>query len=94
MEILAVIPARSGSKSVVDKNIRLIGGKPMLAYSIQHAKDSGIVNREIVSTDSKKYAEIARQYGANVPFLRSETAAADTASSEDMIEDTGKKRGY
>ncbi len=85
MEILAVIPARSGSKSVVDKNIRLIGGKPMLAHSIQHAKDSGIVNRVIVSTDSKKYAEIARDYGAEVPFLRPAEYATDTALDIDVF---------
>ena len=55
-DILAVIPARSGSKSVVDKNIRLIDGKPMLAYSIEHAKQSRYINRVIVSTDSESYA--------------------------------------
>lgn len=69
-EVLAVIPARSGSKSVKDKNIRLINGKPMLAYSIEHAQHAKRVTRIIVSTDSETYAEIARTYGAEVPFLR------------------------
>ena len=59
-EVLAVIPARSGSKSVVDKNIRLINGKPMIAYSIEHALKAPGINRVIVSTDSEKYAEIAK----------------------------------
>jgi len=56
IEILAIIPARSGSKSVIDKNIREIDGKPMIAYSIEHAKSSKLINRVIVSTDSEEYA--------------------------------------
>lgn len=79
MNIIAVIPARSGSKSVRDKNIRLINGKPMLAYSIEHAKASKYINRIIVSTDSEKYAHIAREYGAEVPFMRPAEYATDTA---------------
>ncbi|GIO86584.1 hypothetical protein J25TS5_35160 [Paenibacillus faecis] len=69
-EVLAIIPARSGSKTVKHKNIRLLNGKPMLAYSIEHALASKSINRVVVSTDSEEYAEIARQYGAEVPFLR------------------------
>ena len=75
MEVLAIIPARSGSKSVKDKNIREINGKPMLAYSIEHGLKSEKINRVIVSTDSEKYAEIAKEYGAEVPFLRPEEYA-------------------
>ena len=60
MEVLAIIPARSGSKSVKGKNIREINGKPMLAYSIEHGLKSEKINRVIVSTDSEKYAEIAK----------------------------------
>lgn len=85
MEILAVIPARSGSKSVKDKNIRPIGGKPMMAYSIQHARESEAVSRVIVSTDSPQYAEIAREYGAEVPFLRPVEYATDTALDIDVF---------
>ncbi len=85
MEVLAVIPARSGSKSITDKNIRSIGGKPMLAYSILHAKESGAVSRVIVSTDSPQYAEIAREYGAEVPFLRPAEYATDTALDIDVF---------
>lgn len=78
-KVLALIPARSGSKSVKDKNIRLMGGKPMLAYSIAHAKESEYVNRIIVSTDSEKYARIAREYGAETPFLRPAEFSGDNS---------------
>jgi len=70
MDILALIPARSGSKSIKNKNIRKICGKPLLAYSISHAIDSYYINRVIVSTDSLKYAKIARAFGAETPFIR------------------------
>ncbi len=79
MNILAIIPARSGSKSVPHKNIRLLNGKPMLAYSIEHAKKSSYINRIILSTDSEEYASIGRSYGAEVPFLRPAQYATDTA---------------
>lgn len=76
-EILALIPARSGSKSVKDKNIRLLAGKPMLVYSIEHAMKSKYISRIIVSTDSEEYAAIARKYGAEIPFLRPKELAGD-----------------
>ncbi len=85
MKVLAIIPARSGSKSVIDKNIRLINGKPMLAYSIEHAKESKYINRIIVSTDSEKYAKIAREYGAETPFLRPAEYATDSALDYDVF---------
>lgn len=85
MEVLAIIPARSGSKSVTDKNIRPIGGKPMLAHSIQHAMESEAVSRVIVSTDSEEYAGIAREYGAETPFLRPAEYATDTALDIDVF---------
>lgn len=85
MEVLAIIPARSGSKSVKDKNIRLINGKPMLAYSIEHAKKSSSINRTIISTDSKEYADIAAKYGCEVPFLRPNEYATDTALDFDVF---------
>lgn len=84
-KILAVIPARAGSKSVPDKNIREIAGKPMLAYSIEHALQSKLINRVIVSTDSEKYAKLARHYGAEVPFLRPAEYATDTALDYDVF---------
>ena len=78
-KVLALIPARSGSKSVPHKNIRKIDEKPMMAYSIEHALTSNYVNRVIVSTDSEEYAQIAREYGAEVPFIRPAEYATDTA---------------
>lgn len=88
MNILAVIPARSGSKSVPHKNIRNICGKPMMAYSIEHALKSKYINRVIVSTDSEEYAQIAREYGAEVPFIRPAEYATDTALDIDVFRHT------
>lgn len=85
-EVLAIIPARSGSKSVVDKNIRPIDGKPMIAYSIEHALSSSYITRVIVSTDSEKYADIAKAYGGEVPFIRPAEYATDTALDIDVFE--------
>ena len=85
MKNLAIIPARSGSKGLVDKNIKLLAGKPLLAYSIEAATKSGIFDTVMVSTDSEKYAQISRDYGAEVPFLRSEQTSSDTASSWDAV---------
>jgi N-acylneuraminate cytidylyltransferase len=75
--IVALIPARSGSKRVPDKNIRLLAGHPVIAYTICAALDSGIFSDVIVSTDSKKYAEVSEYYGAQVPFLRPDELAGD-----------------
>lgn len=85
MNHLAIITARSGSKGLKDKNIRLLCGKPLLAYSIEAAIQSGMFAKVFVSTDSEQYAEIARTYGADVPFLRSEEIAGDHASSWDAV---------
>lgn len=76
-EVLAIIPARSGSKSIPHKNIRRILGKPMLAHSIEHALQCPLINRVIVSTDSEEYAKIAEEYGAEVPFIRPDNIATD-----------------
>ena len=84
-KILALITARSGSKSVKDKNIRPIDGKPMLAYSIEHAKESGYINRIVLTTDSEKYAQIGREYGAEVPFIRPAEYATDSALDIDVF---------
>lgn len=87
MKNLAIVPARSGSKGVKDKNIRDLCGKPLMAYSIEAALNSGMFDEVMVSTDSVKYAEIARQHGASVPFLRSKITSSDTASSWDMVDE-------
>jgi len=83
--VIAIIPARSGSKGVPDKNIRLLGNHPLIAYSIAAAKLSGI-ERVLVSTDSKKYAEIAEKYGAEVPFLRPTELAADQSTDLEFMQ--------
>lgn len=85
MQILALIPARSGSKSIKDKNIRLLAGKPLIAYSIEHALRSQHVTRTIVSTDSEAYAKIARQFGAETPFLRPAELAQDFSTDLDVF---------
>lgn len=80
MKILALIPARSGSKTIKDKNIQSFHGKPLLAYSIEHALQSKLINRVMVSTDSPYYAELARSFGAEVPFLRPAAISGDSAT--------------
>jgi N-acylneuraminate cytidylyltransferase len=89
--IIALIPARSGSKRVPDKNIRPLAGHPLIAYSIVAAKQSGVFTDIIVSTDSDQYAGIARYYGAEVPFLRPADLAGDTSPDIDWIEYTLKR---
>lgn len=78
-QVYAIIPARSGSKGVKDKNIRLLNGYPMIAYTIAAARLTENIDRVIVSTDSEKYAEVAQQYGAEVPFLRPAEISGDTS---------------
>ncbi len=77
MRTLAIIPARGGSKSIPKKNIRTVGGKPLLVYSIGHGLASECIDRVIVSTDSEEIAAIARNYGAEVPFIRPSVLAED-----------------
>lgn len=85
MKNLAIIPARSGSKGLKDKNIRELDGKPLMYYSIEAALSSGCFDEVMVSTDSEPYAEVAKKYGAEVPFYRSEKNSSDAASSWDMV---------
>jgi N-acylneuraminate cytidylyltransferase len=80
MEILALIPARGGSKSIPRKNIKLLAGYPLLAYSIAAALHSQLVTRTIVSTDDEEIARIAQQYGAEAPFLRPPEFALDSTT--------------
>ena len=83
--IVALIPARAGSKRVPDKNIRRLAGHPLIAYSIAAALQSKIFKAVIVSTDSNRYADIARHYGAEVPFLRPAKIAGDTSPDIDWV---------
>ena len=87
MNNIAIIPARSGSKGLKDKNIRLLNGKPLLAYTIEAALKSKCFDTVMVSTDSKKYAKIAKEYGAEVPFLRSEATSQDTTSPWEVMKE-------
>lgn len=85
---VALIPARSGSKRVADKNIQLLAGHPILAHSIVPALESGVFESVIVSTDSELYAEIARHYGAEVPFLRPAEMAQSNSPDIEWVEHT------
>lgn len=85
MSNLCVIPARGGSKRIPRKNIRPFQGKPILAYSIDAALKSGLFDVVMVSTDDGEFAEVAKQYGASVPFLRSAETANDYATTVDVL---------
>jgi len=89
--IVALIPARSGSKRVPDKNIRPLAGHPLIAYTIAAALQSEIFADVIVSTDSARYARIARYYGAEVPFLRPAEFASDLSPDIEWVEYTLKR---
>lgn len=91
MKSIAIIPARSGSKALKDKNIKELCGKPLLAYSIECAKQSGRFDKIFVSTDSTEYAEVAEKYGADASFLRSAENSSDTANSWDAVREVINK---
>ena len=100
-KILAIIPARSGSKGLPNKNIKLLNEKPLIGYTIEAAKESGICDTVFVSTDSIDYAEISKEFGAYVPFLRDISLAEDNSKISDTIidileklESEGKKYDY
>ena len=77
---IAIVPARSGSKRIKDKNIKMINGKPLLYYSIKQSLKSKLIDRTFVSTDSKKYQKIAKRYGAEAPFLRPKKISKDNST--------------
>ena len=94
---VALVPVRSQSKGIPDKNIREIAGKPLVNWTIDHCLASDTVDRVIVSTDSEEYARIARQAGAEVPFLRPEDISSDTSSTESVmlhLDDYLREQGY
>jgi CMP-N,N'-diacetyllegionaminic acid synthase len=82
---VALIPARSGSERVRDKNIRPLAGHPLLAYAVAAAREAGVFDRVICSTDSGKIAEVAQRYGADVPFLRPPELATSTSPDIEWI---------
>jgi len=91
MKKIAIIPARSGSKGLKDKNIIDLCGKPLIAYSIEAALHSGVFDRIIVSTDSKHYADIASENGAEI-MMRGESLSNDKATTFMVLEDILKNR--
>lgn len=96
MKCLCIIPARGGSKRIPRKNIKDFCGKPIISYSIETALKSGLFDEVMVSTDDAEIAEIAKQYGASVPFMRSAEAANDTAPDVVVLKevlDEYEKRG-
>lgn len=83
--IFAIIPARGGSKGIPDKNIKHLGGVPLMAYSIAAARATSLIDRVIVSTDSEKIAGVAKRYGAEVPFLRPSTISQDFSTDLEFM---------
>jgi len=90
-DAIAIIPARGGSKRIPKKNIKLFHGKPLIAYSIEKALASNLFTKVVVSTDDEDIAKIAKEYGAQVPFMRSPELADDFISSGDVVKDAIKK---
>ena len=87
-KVVALIPARSGSKRVPGKNIRPLAGHPAIAYTIAAARESGVFDAVVVSTDSERYADIAKHYGADVPFPRPEEIAGEFSPDIEWVEYT------
>lgn len=83
--VLGIVPARAGSKSIPRKNIAIVAGKPLIAHTIQAALDAKHIDRVIVSTDSQEIAEVARSFGAEVPFLRPPELAQDNTPGIEPI---------
>jgi len=98
IKVIAIIPARGGSKGLPGKNIILLGGKPLIAHSIETAKKSKLVERVIVTTDDEEIAGVAREYGAEVPFIRPSELAQDDTSPDPVLKHTlkflEKKEGF
>ena len=92
-KIIAVIPARSGSKGLKDKNIKTLLGRPLLSYTVEAARKSGVFDRIVLSTDSRRYAKIGMDCGAEVPFLRHRRTSGDGASSWGVVAETLSRLG-
>lgn len=98
LKILGLIPARAGSKRIKNKNIKPLGGKPLVSYTIEAAKKSKLINRIILTTNSEVIANIGRKYGAETPFLRPEEISQGTSTEFEFhfhaIEWLKKNEGY
>lgn len=86
MKILGIIPARGGSKSISRKNIKELGGKPLIARTIQAAKESEVLERLIVSTDDPEIAEVGKRWGAEIPFIRPQELAEDSTPTLPVLQ--------
>lgn len=86
MKILGFIPARAGSKRIPNKNVKLLNGRPLIAYTIEAAQKSKHINRIVISTDSEKIASVARKYGAEVPFFRPESISKSGSTEMEFFE--------
>ncbi len=84
-KVLVLIPARGGSKRIPKKNIKLLGGKPLIAYTVEQGKSSQFVDRLVVSTDDEEIAQVAKDYGAEVPFMRPRELAGDEADDRSVF---------
>ena len=93
-KVLVIIPARSGSKGIKNKNIKILKKKPLISYTIKYAKNSNFVDQIVVTTDSTKYAKIAKKFGASVPFLRSKKLAGDKVKDYPVIKDCLKNSEF
>lgn len=91
--MLAIIPARAGSKGLPGKNIKLLNGKPLIAYTIEAALKAKEISRVIVSTDDEEIAKVAMEYGAEIPFMRPGFLATDDAKSVDVYKYTLERLG-
>lgn len=85
MKILGVIPARGGSKGLPKKNIKILGNKPLIAWSIEIGLESELINKVIVSSDCDEIIDVSRKYGAEIPFVRPNDLASDTATTKDVL---------
>ena len=98
MEVLAIIPARGGSKGLPGKNIKLFNGKPLIAHAIKAAKSCSLVSRVILSTDDEEIAKVGKEWGAEIPFMRPEELAGDDVRPEavlkDVVERLEEKENY
>tara|TARA_B100000963_G_scaffold213021_1_gene185649 strand:- start:7564 stop:8262 length:699 start_codon:yes stop_codon:yes gene_type:complete len=87
-KVIAIIPARAGSKGVLNKNIKSLNGKPLISYTIEEAKKSKYIDKLIVSTDSQEIADISSSLGASVPFIRPSELSTDSSLTFDVIKHT------
>ncbi len=84
--VLGIIPARYGSRGILQKNLRLLAGKPLIAYAAEAARASGVIDRLVVSTESSEIADLARSLGIEVPFMRPGSLATDTSPMQPVVE--------